>query len=227
MPRARHVSGTVCASAVAFLGLTCLLIVGAPFRSALAQEAPSAPPSNVEYFQYGVTLVAETVVSPGSVCPPSAETPCILGSGGGIAIRAGYRSRGPWYVGGAYELSRHDSANLLRLAILQQLRAETRYYWDQGTRLTPYVWGAFGGTLYGNEWGADTGGVTASIGAGIEFQITASTLLGFSPAYRVLMLRRWTDATGQERADSALGFGYAHLFGLELLLEIRDPLARW
>lgn len=156
-----------------------------------------------------------------------AQTPCILRSGGGIAIRVGYRSRGPWYIGGAYELSRHDSSNLLRLAILQQLRAEARHYWDVGTRLTPYVWGAFGGTLYGSEWGASTGGATASLGAGVEFQITESTLLGFSPAYRVLMLRGWTDATGQERADSVLGFGFAHVVGLELVLEIRDPLARW
>jgi hypothetical protein len=204
-----------------------LLSVWAPSNSALAQEAPSAPPSNVEYLQYGVTLAAETIVAPGGVCPKNAETPCILNSGGGIAIRVGYRTRGPWYVGGAYALSRHDSSNLLRLAILQQLRAEGRYYWDQGTRLTPYVWAGFGGALYGNEWGASTGGLTASLGAGIEFQITESTLIGFSPAYRALVLRSWTDATGQERANSFAGFGLAHVVGLELVLEIRDPLARW
>jgi hypothetical protein len=225
MARARHGSGSRLSKGLGLFGFA--FAVGATPKNALAQQEPSAPPSNVEYLQYGVTLVAETVASPGGVCPADAETPCILGFGGGIAIRVGYRSRGPWYFGGAYELSRHDSSNLLRLAILQQLRAESRYYWDQGTRLTPYVWAGFGGALYGNEWAASTGGVTASIGAGVEFQITESTLLGFSPAYRALMLKSWTDATGQERADSFVGFGLAHLVALELVLEIRDPLARW
>ena len=108
--------------------------------------------------QYGVALTGEAVATAGDVCPDtSASTPCILGSGGGVAIRLGYRTRGAWYVGAAYEFSRQDPANLMRLAILQQLRAETRYYADQGMRLTPYLAAGLGAAVYGNEWGADTG----------------------------------------------------------------------
>src|SRR5262245_922880 len=95
-------------------------------RAALAAEA-GPPPLSGHYLHYGVAVVTETVASPGDVCPNSprsdgsAPAPCILGSGGGLAIRIGYRSREPWYVGGAYEFSRQDASNLMILPILQQL----------------------------------------------------------------------------------------------------------
>ena len=107
---------------------------------ARAQDADTAPPPiNVHYLQYGVAVVAEGVASAGDVCPGGAKAPCILGSGGGLAVRVGYRSRGPWYVGGAYEFIKMDSGNLYRLGIFQQLRAEIRYYPDIGLRAAPYV----------------------------------------------------------------------------------------
>jgi len=158
---------------------------------ASAQESQRPPPNNTEYFQYGVGLAVEQLASGGDVCPANATTPCILGSGGGLAIRMGYRSRGPWYAGGAYEFTRMDSSNLLRLAILQQLRAEARYYLD------------------------------------LEFQVTQSTVIGAAVCYRGFLLHSWADSTHQERADRYLGFGLAHTIGLELTLELRDPLARW
>jgi len=195
---------------------------------AAAQTPPDPPPRSLDYLQYGVALASETVGSAADVCPQDAEpTPCILGSGGGMAIRVGYRSRGPWLVGGAYEFSRHDSSNLLRLAILQQLRAEARYYADQGTRLTPYLAAGAGAALYGSEWGASTGGLLATLGGGLEFQISQSTVVGFAPMYRALLLRKFNDSAGQERANRYFGFGLAHLIGIELVFEVREPLPRW
>jgi opacity protein-like surface antigen len=186
----------------------------------------SPPPGNVEYFEYGVALTAETVVDPAQICRAS-STPCILGSGGGLTLRAGYRSRGPWYLGGAYEVTRHDSSNLIRLAILQQLRAEARHYWELGTRTTPFLGVGVGGMLYGNEWGAETGGLVGSLGLGLVFQLSESVLVGATLAYRPLLLRRWTDGAGELRADTSTGFGLAHMAGLELTLEVRDPLPRF
>ena len=197
-------------------------------RVGASEQMPAPPPRSLEYFQYGAALVGETVGSAADVCPTSTgSAPCILGSGGGLAIRVGYRSRGAWFLGGAYEFTRHDSSNLLRLAILQQLRGEARYYADQGTRLTPFVAFAAGGVLYGSEWGAETGGLVLSVGPGLEFQITQSTVIGFAPMYRALVLRSFVDSAGQPRADSFFGFGLAHLIGLELVFEVRDPLPRW
>ena len=207
-----------------------LLVLGAstPARAQdEIRERPPPPPASFDYLQYGVAIVAETVVSPGDVCPSSARAPCIFGSGGGLAVRVGYRSRGPWYVGGAYESSRQDPSNLLRLAILQQLRAESRYYLDQGNRFTPYGTGGVGVALYGNEWGSDTGGVTSFLGAGFEFQLSRSTVVGAALAYRPFLLRGWTDSAGQPRANRYLGFGLAHVVALEVVLEVRDPLPRW
>ena len=208
----------------AFLGFACLLHASL----ASAQESQRPPPNNVEYFQYGVALAVEQLASGGSVCPKGALTPCILGSGGGLAIRMGYRSRGPWYFGGAYEFTRQDSSNLLRLAILQQLRGEGRYYLDAGNRLTPYGSLVAGAVVYGNEWTASTVGPLAGAGLGLEFQVTQSTVIGFALNYRALVLHAWTDNTGQRRpADHDLEFGLAHVIGFELTLELRDPLARW
>ncbi len=206
--------------------VSVLLSAGAAAQTP-AEERPKPPPSSFDYVQYGVAFAGETVLSAGDVCPQGAGAPCILGSGGGLAVRVGYRSRGPWYVGGAYAASRHDSSNLLRLAVLQQLRAETRYYFDQGARLTPYFSGSLGAVLYGNEWGSETGGVATHVGAGLEFQLTRSTVVGVALGYRPLLLRGWTDTAGQRRADRFLGFGLAQMLAFEVALEVREPLPRW
>jgi len=196
-------------------------------RSLRAEEA-RPPPSSAHFLQYGVALTAEWAAWVDDVCPdPEHEHRCILGSGGGLTIRVGYRSRGPWYFGGAYELSRHESSNLLRLAILQQLRAELRHYFDSGTRSTPYLSAGLGATIYGNEFTAETGGAVGFLGGGLEFQISQSTVIGAAISYRPLLLRGWTDSTGERRADSYLGFGLAHFVALEAVLEVRDSLDRW
>jgi hypothetical protein len=210
-------------AALRVLGTAAVLAVAG--RAAAMHDEP--PPSTTQYLQYGVALTTETAASAGDVCPTRSIAPCILGSGGGLAIRVGYRTRSAWYVGGAYEFSRHDSSNLLRLAILQQLRGETRYYFEQGTRWTPYAAAALGAVLYGNEWGRETGGVTGALGAGAEFQVTESTLAGIAVMYRPILLRGWTDSAGQRRADRYLGFGLAHFIAIELNLAIRQTLDRW
>jgi hypothetical protein len=189
--------------------------------------ARGSPRVTQHYLQYGVGLVAETVASPGEVCPEGALAPCILDSGVGLAIRFGYRTRGPWYIGGAYEFSRQDSSNLLRLAILQQLRGEGRYYFLKDTRLVPYVAAAAGATVYGNEWGIDTGGFLAFLGGGFEFQVSRTSVVGATVGYRPLFLRRWEDSARVVRADGLLGFGVAHFVVGELVFEVRDPLPRW
>src|SRR5215831_4765507 len=146
--------------------------------SGQSRAASGVPRATEHYLQYGATFVTELLGASGSVCPPNPKAPCILGSGVGLAVRIGYRTRGPFYVGGAYEFARLQSSNLLRLAILQQLRGEARYYLLEDTRFTPYFAAAAGGILYGNEWSADTGGITAFLGAGIEYQISQTAVFG-------------------------------------------------
>jgi hypothetical protein len=189
--------------------------------------ASDAPRTAEHYLQYGAAFATEMAAGAGSICPATAVAPCILGSGVGLTLRMGYRTRGPLYVGGAYEFSRQDPSNLLRLAILQQLRGEARYYMLEGTRASPYLAGAFGGVLYGNEWGADTGGITAYLGGGVEFQISRTSVVGASLGYRPIAFRHWEDSAGQVRADALFGFGIGHLIAAELVFEVRDPLSRW
>lgn len=196
-------------------------------NSARAEDEPGPPPTSTHYLHYGVAVVANTVPSAGDVCPSDSKQPCILGTGLGLAIRIGYRSRGPWYVGGAYEFSRQDASNLLELPILQQLRAETRHYFDMATRLTPFIDGGLGAVLYGNEWRAETFGVTPFLGAGLEFQISETAVISPALCYRPMLLRGWTDSAGQKRADRYLGFGFAHIVAIEIAVEIRNPLPRW
>ena len=200
--------------------------------SSLAEEAHLSqatrpPPSSLDYLVTGIALGAETVASPADVCPGPEGSACILERGLGLGIRAGYRSRGPWYTGGAYQFSRHESSNLLRLAIMQQLRGEIRYYMDLGTRATPYLGFGLGAVIYGNEWGADTGGVVGMFGPGVELAVTQDLAVGAALFYRPMLLRAYTDTTGVRRADGILGFGTTHLLGLEFIVELRDPLPRW
>lgn len=192
-----------------------------------ALGAPRSPYAGADQIQYGAAFVAESVADAGAVCRGAADEPCIFGSGGGLAIRAGYRARSPWYFGGAYEFSRHDPSSLLRLAILQQIRAEVRRYHDLGRRWTPYVSAGAGAAVYGNEWGAETWGGVLSLGGGAEFELSPTTAVGGALGYRAVGLAPWTDSAGIERGEGSLGLGLAHVVWVELILEVRSPLARW
>lgn len=215
--------------------------VGATPRSAprvRARGSARPPPLHLQYAQYGVAIALELDLGSGRACPtenlalrrttgasPSPTIvpakPCILGSGGGLVIRGGYRSPGPWYVGGAYEFVRMDSSNLYRLGIFQQLRAELRYLPDLGSRVAPYVTTGLGGFAYGNEWGAETGGAIAFAGAGIEAEVSRVALLGLGLVYRPAVIAGWTDTANQHRGAAPIQF-----LGLELMLEVRSEIGR-
>jgi len=181
------------------------------------QNAPP-PPTNVVFLQYGVAFTAEVVSAAGPICD-NVTVPCILGPGGGIAIRAGWRGAGALYIGGAYELSKQDPNKLLRLAILQQARAEGRYYFVSGRDSEPYLSFGLGVAGYGNEWAVDTWGPAGFGGVGIETQITRRTVVGLALAYRLLYFQEFVDTTGAPR-DA----GIAQLIGLDLVLEQREPI---
>jgi hypothetical protein len=183
---------------------------------------PNQPRTERSWVQYGAALVSEGRAKAGDICPRDARAPCILGSGGGFALRLGRRSHQGWYLGGAYEFSRQDSANLLHLPILQQARGEARYYLLPGRRLEPYLSGAAGFAVYGGEWGVETYGPLLSMGAGVEYETSRGIFFGGALAYRVLRLEGWRDKAGQERPDA-----FAHFIAIELTLEVRTPVARW
>jgi hypothetical protein len=183
---------------------------------------PELPPTELDFLQYGAAFAFEGRAKSGSVCPAGSTAPCILGSGGGLGLRVGHRSHEGWYIGGAYEFSKQDASSLLRLPILQQLRAEARKYLLLGTRMSPYIAGAAGLVGYGSEWKIDTFGPMVGAQIGLEFESTREVYVGFAPAYRVMRLRGWTDGAGQERPGA-----FAHFLGLELTLEARSAFARW
>lgn len=177
------------------------------------------PPLNVDYFQFGIAFAVVFAADPGPPCPDNAEVPCILGSGGGLTARAGYRSRGPWYVGGSYSFAKLDTNGLMRLGVLQQANGEMRYLIDLGSRTEPYFTSGFGGVVFGNEWDVETGGLTSFLGAGFEVQLSRDTIVGMSAAYRPVLLFGWTDQAGQIRDT-----GVAHYWGIDVTMEARDAL---
>jgi hypothetical protein len=181
--------------------------------------APSTPPPlDTPYLQYGVAFTTELVASAGKICDSSAS--CILGSGGGIVARVGRRSAGPWYFGGAYELSKQDPGSLYRFATLQQARFEARWYLQTGYVTSPYATIGGGVCGYGNEWSVDTYGPLAFVGFGMESQLSRRTVVGFAIAYRLLATSRFRDTSEVDRAA-----GVAQIIGLDLSLEERDPLS--
>jgi hypothetical protein len=189
--------------------------------AASAPFQPKPPPLHVEYLQYGVALAANARLATGATCPEDAVAPCILGGGGGLVVRVGWRPPGPWYVGGAYEFANMDSGNLYRLGILQQARAEMRYVPETGLRSAPYATWGVGAFGYGNEWSMETGGGVAFLGGGVEFEVTRFALVGVAIAYAPMLIAGWTDTADQERELSL-----AQFMRFELTFEVRSELSR-
>ena len=190
-----------------------------------ADQAASTPEHLAQAFiQYGIAFTGEFVVAPGPICNFTGAPQCILGTGGGLTVRGGKRLRGPWYIGGAYEFSKMDSAQLYRVGILQQLRAEGRYYVSTGRSIEPYVMATAGVDVYGNLWGIDTGGPLFGVALGTEFQLSTYIVLGVAVSYRALFMSRFTDSASTERPPGDVGPGFAHLIGIDLIVETRDPL---
>jgi hypothetical protein len=175
----------------------------------------------MEYAQYGVAITSAFNVGAGATCGDTVPPPCILGGGGGLVIRGGYRTPGPWYFGGAYEFIKMDSSNLYRLGVFQQLRGEVRYVIDLGSRAAPYVTGGLGAMVYGNEWQVQTGGAVAFAGAGATFEVSRLALIGLELFYRPVLIAGWRDTAGIDRP-----VGLAQFVGLELQLEVRTEIGR-
>jgi hypothetical protein len=175
------------------------------------------PPPQLTYVQFGVAFTAEFATE-GTFCE-DAQLNCILGPGGGIAGRVGWRGAGDWYFGGAYELSKQDPTKLFRLAILQQLRAEARRYFWHGLDTQPVIVVGAGLAGYGNEWAITTWGPCGFVGVGVETQSKSGPVIGMTLGYRPIYLQEFKDSSGQSH-----GPGIAHMVALELSLEAREPL---
>jgi hypothetical protein len=195
-----------------------------------ATHPVSAPPkSERAYLQYGVALAAEGVAAPGPICKGvdvsilrslelGSTSNCILGSGGGVSARAGWRPSQMLYIGGAYEMTKQDPNQLYRLGILQQARAEGRRYFPNGRESAPFILVGAGVHGYGNEWGIDTWGLDGSLGIGLEVEL-GGPVLELSLAYRAMYFRAWTD-TSELPHDS----GVAHFLAFEVSVEAKDAL---
>jgi hypothetical protein len=176
------------------------------------------PPSEHAYIQYGVALSAEIVADAGPACAGPSSF-CILGSGGGVVARAGWRPSEILYVGGAYEMTKQDPHQLYRLGILQQVRAEMRRYFPTGRDASPFLLLAAGLGSYGNEWlPVDTWGPSATLGGGLEVQLGPSVFV-VSVAYRPMYLHGWADSSGLSH-DA----GIAHFVVLEAAVEAQENL---
>jgi len=192
-------------------------VSSAPAVPAAASETVLAPPpSQHSYVQFGVGLAAEVVGSAGPICTNVSN--CILGSGGGLVIRVGWRPVDRWYVGGAYETSKQDPNQLYRLGILQQLRAEARRYFPTGRETSPFILVGAGASGYGDEWRVDTWGINATLGGGLEIELGAA-VMAISVAYRPMYFQGWSDTSGIPH-DA----GVAHFVSLEVSIEAKDQL---
>jgi len=169
--------------------------------------------------QYGAALTAELLASAGAICPPAATVPCIIGSGGGLAVRAGYRFHAPFYLGGAYEFSKQDAHKSITLAILQQMRAEARYFPIVGGVSEPFFTAGAGAVGYGGQWSIETLGGMAFVGVGLELQLSRTAVMTFIMSYRPILLLTWQDTAQLERPT-----GVMSMVGLEVGLEQKVPI---
>lgn len=175
------------------------------------------------FLQYGLAFTGEFILDPGPICNFSGSPSCILGGGGGLTLRIGRRLRGPLYFGAAYEFSKMDSSQLYRVGILQQARAEGRYYIFTGRSTEPWVGATVGAAAYGNLWGFDTGGPLFGASVGTEFQISTVVVLGLALSYRAMLFAPFVDSANTARPPPGTDAGFAHLIGIDLIIESRDP----
>jgi len=168
---------------------------------------------------YGAALTAELLASSGAICPPTATVPCVIGSGGGLAVRAGYRFHFPFYIGGAYEFSKQDAHKSITLAILQQVRAEARYFLPVSGAYVPFLAGGTGAVGYGSAWSIQTYGGVAFLGFGLELELSRTSVMAFMVSYRPIVLLKWRDSVEADRPTGILS-----MVGLELALEQRVPV---
>ncbi len=196
----------------------------------VGQTPDASRPEHLEqaFLQYGLAFTGEFVVAPGPIC--SGQVGCILGTGGGLTLRVGRRLRAPFYLGAAYEFAKMESNQLYRLAILQQARAEGRYYIHTGRMTEPYLMASAGLAGYGNLWGLDTAGPTFSVGIGTEFQLSTYIVVGLSLSYRAIFLAQFHDSTEVQPDNAPCNTdpschqsGFSHLIGFDLVIETRDP----
>jgi hypothetical protein len=168
--------------------------------------------------EYGVALAAEFVAAPGPACSATAPA-CVLGSGGGVVVRAGWRPTERWYLGLAYEITKQDPHELYRIALLQQARVEVRHYVPTGRTTAPFFLVGVGVSGYGGDaWPLDTWGPSASFGGGIELQLGRG-VLDVSITYRPTYLRSWEDTSTLFH-----GAGIAHFVAFEAAVEQLDAL---
>jgi opacity protein-like surface antigen len=215
----RRVAAACGAALISFPGLAAAQPTSAPAPQDKAEvgDATVGPPDTRRSFlQYGLAFTIEDVVAPGPICSTS---PCILGSGGGIAVRVGFRGSERLYVGGIYELSKQEPNKLYLLGTLQQIRAEARYYFPTGHRVTPFARVGAGLAGYGNEWNVDTWGPSVEAGAGLEVQLSGGSLVAVSILYRPMYLHAFVDSSTE-----AHGAGVAQFFGVEVAVEAQDAL---
>ncbi len=192
-------------------------------------DADASKPEHLAqaFIQYGLAFTGEFVVAPGPICSAN-NVGCILGTGGGLTLRVGRRLRAPWWLGAAYEFSKMESNQLYRLAILQQARAEGRYYLATGRSTEPYAMASVGLAGYGNLWGIDTAGPLFGLGIGTEFQLSTYIVVGVSLSYRAIFLAQFHDSSGSSALPcntdpSCHPAGFSHLLGVDLVIETRDP----
>ena len=180
------------------------LFSGLGSRASAAAEPAST--SDRDYLQYGLALAAEAVASPGGVCPPDSDEPLHPGQRSRRSACASATARG---IPGTSEAPTNSPATIRRtcsrLAILQQFRAEGRFYFDRGNRddrlrhgcgrLSPVRQRVVG--QYGRPAGARSAWAWSS-------RSPPSTTIGCMALYRLLVPRRWVDSAGVERANELL-----------------------
>ncbi len=178
-------------------------------------------PSTGHYLSYGVAFHSESLLATGNVCPDFASEQCILGAGGGISFAGAYRA--PLHsLGAAYEASFHDSNNIYQRGVLQQLRGEWRLRprWLVISESINPFFGAGGGVAsYGDNWSIATIGAAGHATIGTEFDLGVKLAAVFAISYRAIYFRAFEDPSRQYRPA-----GLVHLLGLQLGLELHDPL---
>ncbi len=184
----------------------------------IANVARAEPPSMS--YQFGIGM-AVRFATRSSFCRDDAS--CVLGSGAGVVAMMGVRRTEHWYFGGAYEFTKHNAATLLRLGIMQHLRADFRYYIPLADDWGAHLGASPGFIAYGNEWSIQTWGAGLQLRGAVDRRV-GGTLLGMGLLWQTAFLREMADPSRPNETDAAYAAGFVNFFGIELHIEALERL---
>lgn len=184
------------------------LVVLAASAVAQAQAAEFAgvpsPEDDVPYGAYGISVGARIVAASGSLCPDREGVTCVLGTGGGFALRASRRWPTGLGIEGGYEVFAHNTGDLYDPGLVQALFASARAEVATAGRVRPFGRAGIVLAALGDSFAPDTAGAGLDVAGGLEVELSQVLAISVAGTTRALWFLPFETQDGVGRSDGGV-----------------------